>query len=44
MLKKAEELVFSYAKVVYSENELESMRMELLKSNGMMNMGDNGGS
>jgi hypothetical protein len=39
-LKKASEMVFSYAKVVYTDEQLEQMRVELLKSQGMLNMGE----
>lgn len=36
-LKKAEELIYSYAKVVYSEMELEHMRLDMLRATKTMN-------
>ena len=35
-LKKAAELVFRYAKVVYTDDQLETMKNEFLQENGLL--------
>lgn len=34
LLKKAEDLVFSYARTVYSDDQLEHMKNDFLRQNG----------
>ncbi len=41
-LKKAEELVYSYARVVYSEVDMEHMRMDMLRMAGLTNPNESG--